>query len=130
MTLLKVTVLSRFLSTCKMMTYMYFNTDCLMVLQFYCFFWIIKKNSTGHFQSYFFVPSTLNLKTNSRNSTNKNVWPKIVKWKRTQLTIDNWASSRENLSSGGCEQHRCRPACASAQPDQHLCYSLFRKYDM
>ena len=39
-----------------------------------------------------------------------------------------WASSRENLSSGGCEQHRCRPACASAQSDPRLCYSLFEKY--
>ena len=31
-------------------------------------------------------------------------------------------------SSGVCQQHRRRPACASAQSDQHLCYSLFRKY--
>ena len=29
---------------------------------------------------------------------------------------------------GVCEQHRCRPACASAQADQRLCYSLFEKY--
>ena len=29
-----------------------------------------------------------------------------------------WASARENLPSGGCEQHRHRPACASAQTDQ------------
>ena len=43
-------------------------------------------------------------------------------------TIINWASSRENLSSGVCEQHRRRPACASAQSDQRLCYSLFWKY--
>ena len=33
-----------------------------------------------------------------------------------------WASTRENLSSGVCEQHMCRPACASAQSDQRLCY--------
>ena len=26
---------------------------------------------------------------------------------------------------GVCEQHRRRPACASAQSDQRLCYSLF-----
>ena len=31
-----------------------------------------------------------------------------------------WASTRETLSSGGCEQHRRRPACASAQSDQRL----------
>ena len=35
-----------------------------------------------------------------------------------------WASLRENLSSGVCEQHRRRPACASAQTAQRLCYSL------
>ena len=39
-----------------------------------------------------------------------------------------WASTRENLSSGVCEQHRHRPACASAQTDQRLCYSLLGKY--
>ena len=32
-----------------------------------------------------------------------------------------WASTQENLSSGVCEQPRCRPACASVQSDQHLC---------
>ena len=35
-----------------------------------------------------------------------------------------WVSTRENLSRGVCEQQRCRPACASAQSDQRLCYSL------
>ena len=39
-----------------------------------------------------------------------------------------WASARENLSYGVCEQHRRRPACASAQSDQRLCYSPFGKY--
>ena len=29
---------------------------------------------------------------------------------------------------GACEQQRCRPACASAQSNQHLCYSLILKY--
>ena len=38
-----------------------------------------------------------------------------------------WASVRENLSSGVCEQHRCRPACAFAQSDQRLCCSLIGK---
>ena len=36
-----------------------------------------------------------------------------------------WASKQENLSLGVCEQHRRRPACASVQSDQHLCYSFF-----
>ena len=31
-----------------------------------------------------------------------------------------WASTRETLSSGVCEQHRRRPACASLQSDQRL----------
>ena len=36
----------------------------------------------------------------------------------------NSASTRENLSSGVCEQQRHRLACAYAQFDQRLCYSL------
>ena len=43
---------------------------------------------------------------------------------------NKWALTRENLSSRVCEQHRRRPACASAQSDQRLCYSLFGKYHM
>ena len=39
-----------------------------------------------------------------------------------------WASTRENLSSGVCEQQSRRPACASAQSDQRLCYSPLGKY--
>ena len=35
---------------------------------------------------------------------------------------------QENLSSGVCEQHRRRPACASAQIDQGHCPSLIGKY--
>ena len=42
----------------------------------------------------------------------------------------NLASSRENLSSGVCEQHRHRPACASAHSYQRLCCSLFGKHNM
>ena len=38
-----------------------------------------------------------------------------------------WAATRETLSSGVCEQQRRRPACASAQSDQRLCYSLIGK---
>ena len=34
---------------------------------------------------------------------------------------------RENLSSGICKHQRRRPACASAQSDQRLCYSLIKK---
>ena len=38
------------------------------------------------------------------------------------------ASAQEKLFSGVCEQQRRRPACASAQTDQRLCYSIFGKY--
>ena len=44
-----------------------------------------------------------------------------------QITPNKWASLRENLSSEVCEQQRRRPACASAQSDQRLCYSRFGK---
>ena len=41
-----------------------------------------------------------------------------------------WASLPDNLSSRIWEQHRRRPACASAQSDQHLCYSHLGKCHM
>ena len=34
----------------------------------------------------------------------------------------------ENMSLVVCKQQKCRPACASAQSDKHLCYSLIGKY--
>ena len=33
-----------------------------------------------------------------------------------------WASTQQNLSLGVCEKQRHRPACASAQSDQRLCF--------
>ena len=46
-------------------------------------------------------------------------------------TLNNiWALSRVKLSSGVCKQHKCRPASASTQSDQCLCYSLFGKCHM
>ena len=47
---------------------------------------------------------------------------KHKKWKSIK-----WASMWENLSSGGCEQQRCRPAWAYLQSDQRLWHSLLRK---
>ena len=35
-----------------------------------------------------------------------------------------WASRRENLSSEGYLEHRCRPACVSTPSDQPLCFSF------
>ena len=60
----------------------------------------------------------------------------IEPWNHERDTLDAhikskaliWASTRENLSSGVCEQQRRRPACASAQSDQRLCCSVFGKY--
>ena len=59
-------------------------------------------------------------------------WPD---WSESALGAQNfiigriiWAMSRENLSSVVCEQQRRRPACASAQSDQRLCYSPIVKY--
>ena len=47
---------------------------------------------------------------------------------KRKISYVKWASTRENLSSGVCEQHRRRPACASAQSDQRLCYLRYGKY--
>ena len=44
------------------------------------------------------------------------------------MYLITWASPRENLSLKVCEQQRRRPACAYAQSDQRLCYSLIVKY--
>ena len=43
-------------------------------------------------------------------------------------TCPIWAWLRQNLSLGVCEQQKRRPACAPAQSDQRLCYSLIVKY--
>ena len=41
--------------------------------------------------------------------------------------IEKNGPQRENFVFWVCKQQRHRPACASAQTDQHLCYSLFGK---
>ena len=46
----------------------------------------------------------------------------------SHIVTSIWASPEENLSLGVCKQQRRRPACASAQADQRLYYSVFRKY--
>ena len=48
----------------------------------------------------------------------------------TKLAWNIWASTQANLSLGVSEQRRRRPACASAQSDQRLCYSRFVKYNI
>ena len=64
-----------------------------------------------------------------RSSTARNCTVRI-KCKLDKLCNHDWASTQETLSSGVCEQHRRRPACASTQSDHRLCYSLFGKYHM
>ena len=41
-----------------------------------------------------------------------------------------WALTQENLSTAVCKQQRRRPACASVQTVQRLCYSLMKKYSI
>ena len=38
-----------------------------------------------------------------------------------------WAATQKNLSLGVRKQHRRKPACTSAQSDQHHCYLLLCK---
>ena len=46
---------------------------------------------------------------------------------KSEMKEDKMGDMRKPVF-GVCEQHRPRPACASAQTDQPLCYSLFGKY--
>ena len=55
---------------------------------------------------------------------NSQIEQKFSYWYTSKI---KWASMGENLSLGVCEQQRRRPACASTQTDQRLCYSLFEK---
>ena len=52
----------------------------------------------------------------------------MVSGKKIFSCFSIWASPRENLSSVVCEHQMRRPACAYAQSDQRLCYSLIVKY--
>ena len=58
-------------------------------------------------------------------------WESIKsKFATSETSVFSVASSRENLSSEVCEYQRRRPACASAQSDLRLCYSLIGKYNI
>ena len=71
-------------------------------------------------------PGTVSSKAENKHKTTDNKSrPEVPVDRRWTLLLYAafgmiWASTRENLSSGVCEQHRCRPACASAQTDQRL----------
>ena len=45
-------------------------------------------------------------------------------WKSHVAALLYGPRRKKTCLQGVCEQQRCRPACASAQSDQHLCYSL------
>ena len=47
---------------------------------------------------------------------------------RVQYIEDNMSHDVRKPVFMVCKQQRRRPACASAQTDQHLCYSQFGKY--
>ena len=67
------------------------------------------------------------------NVSDQNIWvcrliiKRFDRLRHEHISHD-WASTRENLSSGVCEQQRRRPVCAFEQTDQRLCYSLIGKY--
>ena len=66
--------------------------------------------------------------TDSLSFDEAGVWDEVNTSKPWIKYFILWALTRENLSSEVCEQQRRRPACASAQTDQRLCYLLFGKY--
>ena len=70
------------------------------------------KNTIGHANAYTYVIDILKAFCQILNIVTLYIWP----------------TTRETLSSGFCLQQRRRPACASAQSDQRLCYSLIGKY--
>ena len=51
-------------------------------------------------------------------------------WLKEQGSKISYGPRHEKLSSRVCKQHRRRRACASAQSDQRLYYSLYEKYHM
>ena len=55
------------------------------------------------------------------NLGNKN----IQDWRGNTFAHYNWALDARKIAFGVCDQHWCRPACASAQTDQPICYSIF-----
>ena len=64
------------------------------------------------------------------NSVQKLNFQKVAMELNGEYILYIQAPTRENLSSEVYEQQRRRPACACAQSDQHLCYSLIRTYDI
>ena len=50
-----------------------------------------------------------------------NQFQHLLPWQVNLVSIYKWASKPD---FGACEQQRRRPACASAQSNQDLCYSV------
>ena len=55
-------------------------------------------------------------------------WLKLLVWHTLHLQFFDVNFAFKNISSGVCEKQKGPPACASAQSDQHLCYSLIGKF--
>ena len=71
-----------------------------------------------HFPHFIFIPSfypTFDSKC-PENQEIKQFWPKVHLWYMLRRNVE-------------CKQQRHRPACASAQSDQHLCFSFSWKYN-
>ena len=56
---------------------------------------------------------------------NKNKW--VLHMTKSLIKSQMGLDARKSVF-GVCEQQRRRPACASAQSDQRICYSLIGKY--
>ena len=57
--------------------------------------------------------------------------PPVLNSKQSFLSVlDDWAGPWENVFYVIYEQQRRRSACASAQSDQHLCFSLLKLYNI
>ena len=63
----------------------------------------------------------LDLSNNSNGAALVRIFWYLQVWPAHWFGEQNWASTRETLSSVVCEQQRRRPACATAQTDQRLC---------
>ena len=113
---MRVIVLSRFLGK--------FKTDSWFALPVLLFFfleilkkkkklwkWPVNWSISELFYLFFFVPSTLNLKNNSRKWTNKKFWPNCGKqfWSRSGPScvgpdLDQNCLQRFNISKWDCRQ--------------------------
>ena len=89
----------------------------------YILFSTVNNHGILHIQSKDFIPTIVKWRSIYRSQPNAvvQIFAKTLCYKN-HLGLD--ARKPVFMSFG---QHRRRPACAYAQTDQHICYSLFRK---